>query len=67
MSTQMSSHEQLWIFRFALEREDGAPVERELPERLLGEIVRWAEANGCQIGGGYRPPSADEAEVSEER
>ena len=52
--------EKVWLFRFALESEDGEMVGQEVPEALLDYIVRWAEKRGCQIGGGYRHPSKDE-------
>ena len=48
-----------WMFRFSLERVDGAPMEIDLPEKLLGAIVEWAEANDCQIGGGYSEPEEE--------
>ncbi len=50
----------VWLFRFGLEGEAGAPIRRALAEALLDRIIEWAEENECQIGGGYRPPAPDE-------
>lgn len=50
----------VWIFEFGLERRDGLCFSREAPEELLDVIIKWAEDNDCQIGGGYRNPEDDE-------
>jgi hypothetical protein len=53
-------HTIVWLFRFALEKEDGTYVEREIADSLFEKIIEWAEANGCQVGGGYRAPTEEE-------
>ena len=50
----------VWLFRFALESETGVPISQSVAEELLDLIVRWAEENECQVGGGYRPPRLEE-------
>ena len=49
-----------WMFTFGLEGEGDKPVSRDLAEELLLLIVKWAEENECQIGGGFRPPEPEE-------
>lgn len=52
--------EPVWLFRFGLEGEGGLPVSRALAEELLDLIIKWAEENDCQVGGGYRAPKPEE-------
>lgn len=52
--------EEVWIFRFVLESEKGAPVSRQQADDLLKQIIAWVEAQGLQIGGGYRAPEASD-------
>jgi len=48
-----------WMFRFGLERVDGAPFGAEVAEELLDVITAWAEARDLQVGGGFVPPDDD--------
>ena len=52
----------VWIFRFSLEHESGKPVRRTTADALLQSIVKWAEEENLQVGGGYRPPRPEELE-----
>ena len=52
--------EQVWLFNFALESENGEPLERIKANDLMEFIIQWAEKNGCQVGGGYRAPKDGE-------
>lgn len=49
-----------WLFRFGLERRDGAPFSAEVAEELLAVINAWAAARDLQVGGGYLPPDPEE-------
>jgi len=54
--------QELWLFNFALESEDGEKLDYAKPYELMDVIISWAESNGCQIGGGFRPPKKGEFE-----
>ncbi len=56
----------VWMFRFGLEREDGQTIGAAGPEELLDVIIKWAEDNDYQIGGGYSAPTEEESQIGEE-
>ena len=56
----INKSEEVWLFNFALESEDGNKLERNKANDLMDVIIQWAEKNGCQIGGGYRAPTKGE-------
>ena len=53
--------EQAWVFCFFLEAQDGRLLSSSAAEDLLDQIISWVEEKGLQIGGGFRPPTHDEA------
>lgn len=61
MNTKRESN--VWVYRFAIEHEQGLLVGDEMPEALMNVIVAWAEENQLQIGGGYRLPNAEDAKI----
>jgi hypothetical protein len=61
---EKKNSEEVWLFKFALESENGEKLERKKTDELMDTIIAWAEKNNCQIGGGYRKPSNDEVDDS---
>ncbi|MBL4604147.1 MAG: hypothetical protein JKY02_00330 [Flavobacteriaceae bacterium] len=58
--TDKHDNEECWLFNFAIESADGTKLARKNADILMDEIILWAEANNCQIGGGYRAPEKGE-------
>ena len=57
--------EEVWQFNFFLEPAAKANVERAKADELMNLIIAWAEANDCQIGGGYKTPPPENANPEE--
>lgn len=55
------NNEQAWVFYFFLEAQDGRSLPSSAAEDLLDQIISWVEGKGLQIGGGFRPPTHEEA------
>ena len=53
--------EQAWVFYFFLEAQDGRLLAPSTAEDLLDQIISWVEEKGLQVGGGFRPPTYEEA------
>jgi hypothetical protein len=51
-----------WCFDFRVFADQ--PVSRESIDKLMCEIVRWAEANDLGIGGGYKALSQEMKKAS---
>ena len=44
-----------WCFHFGLSSQRNHLVPIEMATELMETIIQWAEANGCYVGGGFRP------------
>ena len=56
----METKNNLWIFNFAMEKEDGSEIEMELAEDLLDFINDWAEFGDYKISGEFFAPNKTE-------
>lgn len=47
---------EVWQFRFVIEKESGEPIDSAVASELLMHILDWVEAHDLQMGGGYHIP-----------